>query len=80
MTDAAAVTMDDTAQKRRLEAFITRDYTIGKDSRTEWTKVGIAFEHASKHGFTLHITPGLAVSGDVVLRDPRDKETADKDA
>jgi hypothetical protein len=59
----------------RLEAFITRDYQVENDTRTEWTKVGIAFQHKSRKGFTLHITPGLSVSGDIILREPRPKDS-----
>jgi len=66
------------AQKRRLEAFITRDYKVNEDDRTEWTRVGVAFEHASGRGFTLNITPGLSVSGQLVLLESREKEANGK--
>jgi hypothetical protein len=69
----------ESAQKRRLEAFITRDYKVGEEERTEWTRVGVAFEHGSGRGYTLHITPGLSVSGELVLREPREKEAGEKD-
>lgn len=77
--------MDDVAKekgptKRRLEAFITREYKVGEDTRTEWTRVGVAFAHGSQRGFTLHIIPGLAVSGDLVLREPRERETTEQTA
>lgn len=75
---AAVIERREAAQKRRLEAFITRDYKVGDEERTEWTRVGVAFEHGSGRGFTLHVTPGLSISGDIVLREPREKEGAEK--
>lgn len=68
----------ESTQKRRLEAFITRPYNVGEEERTEWIRVGVAFEHGSRRGYTLHITPGLSVSGELVLREPREKEAGEK--
>ncbi len=64
--------------KRRLEAFITRDYKMGDEERTEWTRVGVAFKHGSGRGYTLHITAGISVSGEIVLREPRERDNSER--
>ena len=39
---------------------------------TYWTKVGVAFAHNGKPGLNVVLTPGIAVSGKLVLLEPRD--------
>ncbi|HDU4012570.1 TPA: hypothetical protein RFM91_003378 [Klebsiella variicola] len=39
---------------------------------TWWTKVGVAFAHHDKPGLNVVLTPGIAVSGKLVLLEPRD--------
>ena len=39
---------------------------------TWWTKVGVAFAHHGKPGLNVVLTPGIAVSGKLVLLEPRD--------
>ncbi|MFP1727764.1 hypothetical protein [Lonsdalea quercina] len=39
---------------------------------TYWTKVGVAFAHNGKSGLNIVLTPGIAVSGKLVLLEPKD--------
>ena len=38
-----------------------------------WTKVGVAFNHNDTSGLNIMITPGISVSGKLVLLEPKDK-------
>ncbi|WP_262260368.1 hypothetical protein, partial [Escherichia coli] len=38
-----------------------------------WTKVGVAFPHHGKSGLNIVLTPGIAVSGKLVLLEPREE-------
>lgn len=42
------------------------------EKNTWWTKVGVAFAHHGKPGLNVVLTPGIAVSGKLVLLEPRD--------
>ena len=42
------------------------------EKNTWWTKVGVAFAHQGKPGLNVVLTPGIAVSGKLVLLEPRD--------
>ncbi|MDF1897251.1 hypothetical protein [Rahnella contaminans] len=42
------------------------------EKNTWWTKVGVAFAHHDKPGLNVVLTPGIAVSGKLVLLEPRD--------
>ncbi|WP_413733219.1 hypothetical protein [Sodalis sp. RH20] len=42
------------------------------EKTTYWTKVGVAFAHRGKPGLNVMLTPGIAVSGKLVLLEPRD--------
>lgn len=42
------------------------------DKNTWWTKVGVAFAHHGKPGLNVVLTPGIAVSGKLVLLEPKD--------
>ncbi|RWR02816.1 ATP-binding protein [[Pantoea] beijingensis] len=58
-------------------AYITQesqpDAQGGKN--TFWTKVGVAFAHHGKPGLNIVLTPGIAVSGKLVLLEPRDENS-----
>lgn len=43
------------------------------ETSTFWTKVGVAFAHNGKNGLNIILTPGLAVSGKLVLLEPREE-------
>lgn len=42
------------------------------EKNTWWTKVGVAFAHHGKPGLNVVLTPGIAVSGKLVLLEPKD--------
>lgn len=49
------------------------------EKNTWWTKVGVAFAHHGKPGLNVVLTPGIAVSGKLVLLEPRDDGDATQD-
>ncbi|MCC3735628.1 hypothetical protein LLS47_22130 [Rouxiella badensis] len=46
---------------------------------TYWTRVGVAFAHNGKSGLNIMLTPVIAVSGKLVLLEPRDDGDATQD-
>ncbi len=40
------------------------------EKNTYWTRVGVAFSHNGKPGLNIVLTPGIAVSGKLVLLEP----------
>ncbi|MVT04078.1 hypothetical protein CD006_15810 [Enterobacter sp. 10-1] len=46
---------------------------------TYWTRVGVAFAHNVKSGLNIMLTPGIAISGKLVLLEPRDDGGATQD-
>lgn len=42
------------------------------EKNTYWTRVGVAFSHNGKPGLNIVLTPGIAVSGKLVLLEPRE--------
>ncbi|PWD67051.1 hypothetical protein [Pectobacterium parmentieri] len=61
-------------RKPTYHVFVTQesqpDASIEKN--TYWTKVGVAFAHNGKPGLNIVLTPGIAVSGKLVLLEPKD--------
>ncbi|MFD3225209.1 hypothetical protein [Rahnella aceris] len=49
------------------------------EKNTWWTKVGAAFAHHGKPGLNVVLTPGIAVSGKLVLLEPRDDGDTSQD-
>ncbi|HCA8527934.1 TPA: hypothetical protein MYH71_002322 [Klebsiella variicola] len=49
------------------------------EKNTWWTKVGVAFAHHGKPGLNVVLTPGIAVSGKLVLLEPRADGEATQD-
>lgn len=49
------------------------------EKNTWWTKVGVAFAHHGKPGLNVVLTPGIAVSGKLVLLEPWDDGDATQD-
>lgn len=49
------------------------------EKNTWWTKVGVAFAHHGKPGLNVVLTPGIAVSGKLVLLEPRNDGDATQD-
>ncbi|EMB4690494.1 hypothetical protein [Citrobacter freundii] len=42
------------------------------EKNTYWTRVGVAFSHNGKPGLNIVLIPGIAVSGKLVLLEPRE--------
>ena len=57
-----------------LNVFVQEQFESGGEIKSNYTKVGVAFPHDKGDGFNLKITPGLAVSGDLVVFPPKENE------
>lgn len=42
------------------------------EKNTYWTRVGVAFAHNGKPGLNIVLIPGIAVSGRLVLLEPKE--------
>lgn len=61
-------------RKPMYHVFVTQEIppdTQG-EKNTYWTRVGVAFAHNGKPGLNIVLTPGIAVSGKLVLLEPRE--------
>ena len=68
-------------RKPIYHVFVTQEsqpYSQG-EINTYWTRVGVAFAHNGKSGLNIMLTPGIAVSGKLVLLEPRDDGGATQD-
>ncbi|KGA21936.1 hypothetical protein LES60_02580 [Pectobacterium brasiliense] len=61
-------------RKPTYHVFVTQESQpdTSREKITYWTKVGVAFAHNGKPGLNIVLTPGIAVSGKLVLLEPRD--------
>ncbi|EBR1018869.1 hypothetical protein BRQ86_14030 [Salmonella enterica] len=61
-------------RKPAYNVYVTQESQTGEngEKNTYWTKVGVAFAHNSKPGLNIMITSGIAVSGKLVLLEPKD--------
>lgn len=61
-------------RKPTYHVFVTQESQpdASREKNTYWTKVGVAFAHNGKPGLNIVLTPGIAVSGKLVLLEPRD--------
>ncbi|MFP1733157.1 hypothetical protein ACLEC1_10125 [Lonsdalea quercina] len=61
-------------RKPTYHVFITQESqpNTSREKNTYWTKVGVAFAHNGKSGLNIVLTPGIAVSGKLVLLEPKD--------
>lgn len=61
-------------RKPIYHVFITQESTPDTqgEKNTYWTRVGVAFAHNGKPGLNIVLTPGIAVSGKLVLLEPRE--------
>ncbi|ARD51825.1 TPA: hypothetical protein ONC27_003643 [Enterobacter asburiae] len=50
------------------------------EKNTYWTKVGVGFAHNGKPGLNIVLIPGIAVSGRLVLLEPREDSDISQDA
>ncbi|EKN6249106.1 hypothetical protein DVQ44_14020 [Yersinia enterocolitica] len=68
-------------RKPIYHVFVTQESQpdLQGEINTWWTKVGVAFAHHGKPGLNVVLTPGIAVSGKLVLLEPRDDGDATQD-
>ncbi|UVO06952.1 hypothetical protein LW347_13645 [Pectobacterium polonicum] len=61
-------------RKPTYHVFVTQESPLdaSREKNTYWTKVGVAFAHNGKPGLNIILTPGIAVSGKLVLLEPKD--------
>ncbi|MBA0182559.1 hypothetical protein H0261_02280 [Pectobacterium versatile] len=61
-------------RKPTYHVFVTQESQpdSNREKNTYWTKVGVAFAHNGKSGLNIVLTPGIAVSGKLVLLEPKD--------
>ncbi|QPI41689.1 MULTISPECIES: hypothetical protein [Pectobacterium] len=61
-------------RKPIYHVFVTQESTpdMQGEKNTYWTRVGVAFAHNGKPGLNIVLTPGIAVSGKLVLLEPRE--------
>jgi hypothetical protein len=52
---------------RRFDVFVVEDYTKDGEEKTNWIKLGVAFENKDGKGFNLQLT-AFPVSGKLVMR------------
>ncbi|MEB2416673.1 hypothetical protein [Citrobacter sp. R-1.5.2] len=65
-------------RKPVYHAFVTQEGQPDPQGEkiTYWTRVGAAFPHHGKPGLNVVLTPGIAVTGKLVLLEPRDDSEA----
>lgn len=58
--------------KKPWDILLVEDYEHKGEKRTKYHQVGVAFEN-DREGFTLNITPGLALMGRAIILPRKDK-------
>ena len=60
--------------KPTYNVYVTQEVPTDENGgkNTYWTKVGAAFAHNGKPGLNIMLVPGLAVSGKLVLLEPKE--------
>ena len=59
-----------------LNVFVQEQFESGGETKSNYIKVGVAFPHETGGGFNLNVTPGIAVSGDLVVFPPKEVENS----
>ncbi|CAM3603972.1 hypothetical protein SB6411_02902 [Klebsiella spallanzanii] len=69
-------------RKPAYHVFVTQESQpdLQGETNTYWTKVGVAFAHNGKPGLNIVLIPGIAVSGRLVLLEPREESDISQDA
>lgn len=62
-----------TTQRVRYDALVPHQYEANGETKTHWTRVGVAFANADGRGINVEITPGISINGKLVLRIPDPK-------
>ena len=61
---------------KSLNVFVQEQFESGGETKSNYTKVGVAFPHDKGDGFNLKITDGISVSGDLVVFPPKENENS----
>ena len=72
-------TMTDTHTKPSHRVYVTEDMPEGRNTKTYWTKVGAAWPHKDGKGLTVTMSPGISVSGRIVLREGTEEQPQSHD-
>ena len=69
-------------RKPMYHVFVTQESQpdMQGEKTTYWTRVGVAFSHNSNPGLNIILTPGIAVSGKLVLLEPREDSNSPQSA
>ena len=69
-------------RKPNYHVFITQESQPDAqgEKNTYWTRGGVAFAHNGKPGLNIVLMPGIAVSGRLVLLEPREESDISQDA
>lgn len=59
-----------------LNVFVQEQFESNGEQKSNYTKVGVAFPHDKGDGFNLKITPGISISGDLVVFPPKGNENS----
>lgn len=60
-------------KKPTYNVYVTHETENNGEKNNYWTKVGVAFSHNEKPGLNIILTPGIAVSGKLVLIEPKEE-------
>jgi hypothetical protein len=58
--------------------YVIRNYTVDRQVKSEWTKIGVAFPHKDGTGFNVKLT-ALPIGGELTIFPFREKEDAPVD-
>ena len=59
-----------------LNVFVQEKFESNGEEKSNYTKGRVAFPHDKGEGFNLKITPGISVSGDLVVFPPKADENS----
>jgi hypothetical protein len=63
-----------TSKRPTHSAYVVREYQKDGKTESEWTRVGVAWQHGQGDGSTIQILDGISVSGRIVVRKNKPKE------
>lgn len=71
------MTTDTPTTNKPLKAYKTREYQIGKEIKTQYHEVGIAWPHKKGNGFNLEIHEGISVTGKITVLEQRERQAGE---
>ena len=63
-----SLTQNGNAATRPMKILSPSNYEVNGETKTRWTQVGVAFPARDASGLNIEITPGLAVTGRLIIR------------